>query len=236
MLDQAANYSTKGIPLVLQQTEHTFAQNTSATLLYADLRGFNGLAEHLQPPELVPLLTEFYALLSDTVLRYGGQTFHMAGASLMAGFGIRDSCQTHTHDALIAARTILEGFSALRASWRSALSIDTGVAIGIHRGDVAVGVFGPAGAPLTTLVGDAVNVAAQLCGRARAGEALLSAVVVPPQIPSMKAQAAPLAMPVQHLPPLELRGRSGPVDIWCIPAVHRLEMRAACDSVRVSHH
>jgi class 3 adenylate cyclase len=56
MLDQAANYSTKGIPLVLQQTEHTFAQNTSATLLYADLRGFNGLAEHLQPSELVPLL------------------------------------------------------------------------------------------------------------------------------------------------------------------------------------
>jgi hypothetical protein len=65
---------------------------------------------------------------------------------------------------------------------------------------------------------------------------LLSAVVVPPQIPSMQAQAPPAAVPVQHLPPLELRGRSSPVDIWCIPAVHRLEMRAACDSVRVSHH
>jgi adenylate cyclase len=236
MLDQTSNYSTKGIPLILQRTQHTFSQNTCATLLYTDLRGFNGLAEHLQPPELVPLLTEFFALVSSTVLRYGGQNFHMAGASLMAGFGIRDSCQTHTHDALSAALAILEGFAVLRATWQSALSIDTGVAIGIHRGDVAVGVFGPAGAPLTTLVGDAVNVAAQLCGRARAGEALLSAVVVPPQNLGTLAIAAAEAVPVQHLPPLELRGRSGPVDIWCIPAVHRLEMRAACDSVRVSHH
>jgi adenylate cyclase len=71
-------------------------------------------------------------------------------------------------------------------------------------------------------VGDTVNVAARLCSRARAGELLLSCTVAG-AINSDGVSGPPLDLiPFLHLPQFELRGRSAPLDIWCVPATERL--------------
>jgi len=70
-----------------------------------------------------------------------------------------------------------------------------------------------------TIIGDAVNVAARLCQRARAGEILLSQTV--------KESLDRHGYPVHaiELPPLVLRGRTNPVSMYCIPADGRLDIR-----------
>jgi adenylate cyclase len=198
-------------------------KTTRVTVLFADLRGYTGLAEKLAPAQIVPLLDEFFAVLAAATGLHGGQVFHVAGDGMMAGFGVGASAEEGARAALAAGHSMLGDFAALAERWRQDHSIETGIGIGLHTGDVALGLMGPPGRRHTTLVGDTVNVAARLCGRARAGEVLLSCTVAAAlnaKTTRGDANAGPIAF--LHLPQFELRGRSAPLDIWCVPAPERV--------------
>ena len=195
-----------------------------ATVLFADLRGYTGMAERLPAVSIVPLLDEFFLILATATETHGGKVYHMAGDGMMAGFGVVDA-DGGARAALAAGHAMLRGFAVVAARWRSELSIEAGIGVGLHLGDVAVGVLGPPGHRATTLVGDTVNVAARLCSRARAGEVLFSCTVAA----DLESHAATPdtdvgATPFLQLPQFELRGRRGPIDIWCVPAPQRLAM------------
>ena len=207
-------YSTRGIPLIPAAMRPSGAETTCATMLFADLHGYDVLVEQLPPAHVVPLLQEFFAILTSAVLERGGQIFQIAEADMLAGFGVGDSRHTQIHEALHAARAIQRRFAPVRACWQHRYSINVGIGIGIHRGEVAIGVFGPGEHEALTLVGDAANVTARLCRRARAGEVLLSAEChLPPTVTGGAVDPEPL-----HLPGLRLRGRNAPLDVWCVPA------------------
>jgi hypothetical protein len=65
-------------------------ETTCATVLFADKRGYTGLAERLPPARVVPLLDEFFGVLAGATEIYGGEVFHMAGDGMITGFGVRD--------------------------------------------------------------------------------------------------------------------------------------------------
>jgi adenylate cyclase len=196
---------------------------TRVTVLFADLRGYTGLAERLAPAQIVPLLDEFLAVLAAATGLHRGQVFHVAGDALMVGFGVDDSVEEGARAALAAAHTMLLDFAALAGRWREDYSIDTGIGIGLHTGEVALGLLGPPGNRHTTLVGDTVNVAARLCGRARAGEVLFSCTVAAAlDAGSTRGEGNARPIAFLHLPQFELRGRSAPLDIWCVPAAERV--------------
>jgi adenylate cyclase len=199
------------------------AKTTRVTVLFADLRGYTGLAERLPPASVMPLLDEFLGVLCRATAEHGGQIFHMAGDGMMAGFGVGDPDRDGAREAVAAGHTMLKDFAGVAARWRNELSIDTGIGVGLHLGEVALGSLGPPGRRHTTLVGDTVNVASRLCSRARAGEVLLSCTVATALYAGGEQKGAD-AMPaaILQLPQFELRGRSEPLDIWCIPAAERV--------------
>jgi adenylate cyclase len=200
-------------------------KTTRVTVLFADLRGYTGLAEKLAPAEIVPLLDEFFAVLAAATSLHGGEVFHVAGDGMMAGFGVGSSAEKGARAALAAGHSMLRDFSALAERWRQDHSIETGIGIGLHTGVVALGLLGPPGRRHTTLVGDTVNVAARLCGRARAGEVLLSCTVAA-ALDAKTVQGDATVRPIAflQLPQFELRGRSAPLDIWCVPAPVRVAL------------
>ena len=194
-----------------------------ATVLFADLRGYTGMAERLPPLRVLPLLDEFLRILSSATTRYGGTVFHMAGDGMMAGFGVGADGGDGARAALSAGNAMLKGFAPVAARWRGDYSIESGVGVGVHLGDVAIGVLGAPRQRRTTLVGDTVNVAARLCIRARAGEVLFSCTVADALNTDDAAPMVPIgAVPFLQLPQFELRGRRSPIDIWCIPAIERV--------------
>lgn len=198
---------------------------TQVTVLFADLRGYTALAEKLSPALIFPLLDEFFVVLAAATNAHGGQIFHVAGDGMMAGFGLGGPAEEGARGALAAGHEILSDFSALADRWRQDHSIETGIGIGLHTGEVALGLLGPPGKRHATLVGDTVNVAARLCGRARAGEVLFSctvAAVLDAKTTRGDANVQPIAF--LHLPQFELRGRSAPLDIWCVPAPERIAL------------
>ena len=191
-----------------------------AVVLFADLRGFTSLSERLDPHHVVPLLNEYFSLLTDIAFRHEGTVFHMAGDSLMLGFGVPLEQQDSPERAVRAAQEMLGSFSTLARSWKERHDIEAGLGIGINEGDVVAGNIGSASYMNYTIIGDTVNIAARLCQRARAGEILFSGAL------KLSLDAHGMDVGATALPPLQLRGRSHPIDIFCVPLERRMQLAA----------
>ena len=197
------------------------AETIRATVLFADMRGYTGLAERLRPARVVPLLDEFFTVLARVTVAFGGEVFHVAGDGMMAGFGVRDPTGSGACAALAAGHAMLQTFAPMADRWRNEFAVITGIGIGLHSGEVAMGSLGPPGREVITMIGDTANVAARLCSRARAGEVLFSGAIAA----ALRADGDGVdigAKPFLQLPQFELRGRSELLDIWCVPAPERL--------------
>src|SRR6202034_3748281 len=109
---------------VTRDARSAVAKTTRVTVLFADLRGYTGLAERLPPAQLVPLLDEFFGVLAKAATMHGGTVFHMAGDGIMAGFGgsgdlgagvpLRDGAR----EALAAGNAMLQQFGLVATRWR----------------------------------------------------------------------------------------------------------------------
>jgi len=197
------------------------AETTHAAVLFADMRGYMGLAERLPPARVVSLLQDFFAILARITIEFGGQVFHMAGDGMMAGFAVRDPGRSGARAALAAGRAMLQSFAPVAICWRNEFEVVTGIGIGLHLGEVALGSLGPPGEHAITMIGDTANVAARLCNRARAGEVLFSCAVAAALVADGGGPGNG-PKPFLQLPQFELRGRGKLLDIWCVPAPERL--------------
>jgi len=193
---------------------------THAVVLFADLRGFTSISERLEPHEVVPLLNEYFSLLTEITFRHDGTVFHMAGDCLMLGFGVPLEQPDSPQRAVRAAQEMLESFAELARSWKERFQIEAGLGIGINEGDVVAGNIGSTAYMNYTIIGDTVNIAARLCQRARAGEMLFSHAL------KQSLDAGGLDVGATHLPAMQLRGRSNPIDIYCVPTETRLQVVA----------
>lgn len=225
-------FSPLGVPLIQVVAPPTGVPTTFATVLCANLHGYEALAESLPPARVVSLLEEYFSLLTDAVLEFGGQIFHLAEADMLAGFGLGDSRHTQILAAVSAARAIQQRFSRIRKSWQDQIAIDTGIGIGIHRGEFALCVFGSPDEPSLVVVGDTANLASTMCHRARAGEILVSNAVHGPH--EQATAPRPDGAEFLCLRQVQLRGRSAPLDLWCAPAAERLRMAGAHPAVNAA--
>ena len=205
-------------PQLLDTMLSTADVRTHAVVLFADLRGFTSISEQLEPHCVVPLLNEFFSLLTEITFRHEGTVFHMAGDCLMLGFGVPLEQKDSSTRAVKTAREMLDGFANLAQSWKRRYQIDAGLGIGINEGDVVAGNVGSSAYMSYTIIGDAVNIASRLCQRARSGEMLFSGAI------KQSLDAHGLDVGALPLPPMILRGRTNPIDIYCVPLHARLQV------------
>lgn len=190
----------------------------SSAVMFADMRGFTRVSERLSPTDVVPLLNEYFELLTGIAIEHGGTVFSMAGDGLMIGFGVPYEQTDASRRAVSTAREMLSRFGNLSTEWKRRHDVETGLGIGINAGEVIAGHVGSAKFTSYTIVGDTVNVASRLSQRARAGEALFSA-----QVRANLDDGEDY--PLLQLPALQLRGRAAPVQIFCLPAAERIDLR-----------
>ena len=190
-----------------------------AAVLFADMRGFTRLAEQLPPTRVFELVNEFFSELTAAAFTHEGTVFNMAGDSLMVGFGVPVAQPDASARALRAARDMLSRFGYLAQSWQQRFGVQAGLGVGINEGEVMAGNIGCEQYMNFSLIGDTVNVAARLGQRARAGEVLFSGALKL----SLGDQEVKQT-PVLALPPLTLRGRQNPIDIFCVPIDKRIDL------------
>ena len=209
--------TTPGLP---ENSQVGYQRRFDAVILFADLRGFTRMAEKLSPTQVVLLLNEYFSLLTNVVYRYNGVIFNMAGDSLLVGFGVPFEQPDAAERAINCGSQMLAEFEALSTEWRAAHGLETGLGIGVNKGEVVAGNVGSAAYSNFTIIGDAVNIASRLMQRARAGELLLSDRVMD------VLKTTQIYMQALPLPPLTLRGRTEPIGLYCIPFKGRIDTRA----------
>jgi class 3 adenylate cyclase len=173
-----------------------------ATVLFADVVGFTTLAEEADPEAIAARVDAAFRRMAAAVTAHGGTVDKYMGDCLMAVFGVPVSHDDDAERAIAAALAM------------QALGDELPFSIGINTGDVLVTAVGGDGG--RTVIGDAVNVAARLEKVAGAGEILVG---------PLTAELAGERTELRPRPPLLLKGRRQPVDVWEAVAVGRTSRR-----------
>lgn len=196
-----------------------------AVVLFADMRGFTAMSERLDPPTVLQALNEFFPALMSIARDHRGKVFGIAGDSLMTGFGVPVEESDAPLRAVRSAWDMLTRFDELSDRWHDRFDVRVGLGVGIDVGDVVAGYVGASGLESYTLVGDAVNTAARLTGRARAGEFLASTCVLD------AARSQGFDRQARRLPALDLKGKSAPFDAWAVTIAQRKRWTPAAASI-----
>jgi class 3 adenylate cyclase/tetratricopeptide (TPR) repeat protein len=170
-----------------------------ATVLFADLAGFTGLSETLDPEQVKNLVDSCFARLAVDVTSHGGRVDKVIGDAIVALFG---APVAHEDDAERAVRAGLQMQRTI-AALASELGVALRLRVGVNSGEVLVGAMQAGGG--YTAMGDTVNVASRLQTMAAPG-----AVVVGP---ATYAATAPVVR-YDRMGELQARGREAPVPAW----------------------
>jgi adenylate cyclase len=149
----------------------------SATILFADIRGFTNLSEHIEAVKLSEIVSLFQDRCAQAIWAHDGIVNKQMGDGLMAIFNFPIVRKDHASAAIMAALDIQRLCTAALSSLNSGIgglqSRTLGVGVGIHTGDVQIGEFSSFRSDFTA-IGGVVNLAARLESQAAAGEILVS--------------------------------------------------------------
>ena len=180
-----------------------------ATLLFVDIRGFTALTEKHDPQEWALFLSDnYFSPLGEIIFQTNGTLDKHIGDGIMAIYGapIADG-----QDALRAVRSAVAMRDRMQAiNAQADQDHQLPIAIGIHSGEVVVGVFGSARKREYTALGHTVNVAARLEQMAAPGQILISAQtyeLVQPQVE------------VARLEPVMVKGLAAPMQVYNVLSV-----------------
>jgi class 3 adenylate cyclase len=141
-------------------------------VLFCDLRGFTSFASNAEPEEVVEALGAYYDALGELLDAHEATVGSFAGDGVMAYFNDPVPCDDPAGKAVSMAIGMDGPMGALISSW-SRRGFDLGYGVGIAYGYATLGTIGFEGRSDYTAVGSVVNLAARLCGEARAGEILV---------------------------------------------------------------
>ena len=182
------------------------SHRTAVVALFADLRGFTRLSETVPVSSIVPMLNEFFMVLTGAAHENEGTVFSMAGDSMLIGFNVPVAQPDAAERALNTARSMIQRFAPVAARWQKEHGLSTGIGVGVEAGEAVAGNVGAPSFMSYTIIGDPVNVAARLMQRAAPNELLIG--------PGAARALGPLlAAAGPERRQVELKGKAEPVEV-----------------------
>ncbi|NQX93924.1 MAG: GAF domain-containing protein, partial [Erythrobacter sp.] len=144
------------------EEEFLGGKDTTATVLFSDIRGFTTITEALGAQGTVALLNEYFELMVGCITDQGGMLDKFIGDAIMAAFGIPVG---HEDD---EDRSLRAGINMITQLWewnearqaRGELPVDMG--LGLNTDRIVAGNIGSKKRMDYTMIGDGVNLAARL--------------------------------------------------------------------------
>ncbi len=137
------------------------------TAFFSDIEGFSSIAERLPPAELVELMNDYFAGMTEVLVGEQGTLDKYIGDALVGIFGAPLATSDHAARACRAALRMLSRQRELCEQWSDGgrwAGRVTGMRtrIGLHTGEVVIGNMGSPQRFAYTMMGDNVNLAARL--------------------------------------------------------------------------
>jgi class 3 adenylate cyclase len=176
---------------------------------FCDLRGFTAFSETAEPEELMGVLGDFHDAVGAVLRRFEATVGYFAGDSIMAYFNDPLPCPDPEARAVKMAIAVRSAMEQPMAQW-SRFGHDLGLGMGISAGYATLGMVGFEGRFEYTPLGTVVNLAARLCGEAKAGQILISQRVY---------AAAGEVLDVEPVGELALKGLSKPTPVHNVVSI-----------------
>jgi len=181
--------------------EDTVSGQRELSVLFADLQGFTTFSENHDPAEVTAMLnTYFQVVVPPVVRRHGGDVDRIIGDALMVTFNKRGNQPDH------AARAAAAGLALQDAAAKVCLAHPgwPRFRVGINSGVASVSLLGTEGGRTHTVIGDTVNVASRIEGKAPGG-----GVAIGPATKALLPDAV-----TESLGLLELKGKAEPLEVY----------------------
>ncbi len=149
-------------------------ERVEASVVFADIVGFTGMAEGMSPEEVAKALNMYFTLIARTAEAYGGMIDKYIGDCAMIVFGVPVKDEDHAYNAAccsLALRELINQFNNTReAQGHTPMRFRFGLNAGImHAGNMGAEVRME-----YTVVGEAVNLASRLAGAGEEGQILVT--------------------------------------------------------------
>jgi adenylate cyclase len=184
---------------------HLGGENQTATILFADIRGFTRMSEKMQPQEVVELLNEYFTLMTDLIFENGGTLDKYLGDGIMALFGAPIAKADDASRAVKTAVEMQQALARLNANWEARGRRSWTMGLGVNTGPVTAGNIGSAKRMDYTVIGDSVNLSSRLCANAAGAQILIS---------ESTFQQLDGSYPARRLDPIQVKGKETPVEVY----------------------
>lgn len=181
------------------------------TVVFTDVRGFTQLSEHMRPEELLKVLNEYFRVMIDVVLEFGGNLDKFLGDGLMAVFGAPVAHGDDAERAVRAAIKMQEGFAQLNERRARDGAVQFSIGIGINTGTAVAGNVGSDKRREYSVIGDTVNLASRVQSLAGSNEIMITQ--------STYDEIQDLVT-TEKLPPQPIKGKSADVQVYKVLSIH----------------
>jgi adenylate cyclase len=178
-------------------------ERKDVTIMFADIRSFTALSEHMEPEEVVAMLNEYFSIMTDILFKHNGMLDKFVGDQMMAVFGHISNEKSGARSAVRAALDMQKATAALMKERAEKNQPLFKIGIGINTGSAILASVGSENRQDYTVIGDTVNTAARLEAHAAGREIVMgerTCMHLPKKLPrgarqllKMKNRSEPLA-------------------------------------------
>jgi len=202
--------------MISQDSQLLKNERKNVTIMFADIRSFTALSEHMEPEEVVAMLNEFFSIMTDILFKYNGMLDKFVGDQIMAVFGHMSNEKSGARSAVRAGVKMQKATATLmkkRAKMRQPLFE---IGIGINTGSAILASVGSDNRKDYTVIGDTVNTAARLESHAKGREIVIG---------ERTCSHLPKKLPRSARQELKMKNRSEPLACYTLLAEGNKKIR-----------
>lgn len=133
-------------------------ESKELTIMFSDIKNYTGYSEKRTPREVVDILNEYLAVMTEVIFKYNGTLDKYLGDGILAFWGAPMDQEDHAELAVRCALEMFEKLKGLQDGWKARGIEPLDCGIGLNTGEVIVGNIGMAGKKVEyTAIGDNVN-------------------------------------------------------------------------------
>ncbi|MCP3874537.1 MAG: adenylate/guanylate cyclase domain-containing protein [Desulfobacteraceae bacterium] len=184
-------------------------EEKNISILFADIRGFTTLSEHLSPSQVTELLHDYFTPITQIIINNHGTHDKFIGDAVMCFWNAPVDVAHHEQLAVKSALEILDALHDLNTEFKNKFGIQLKIGIGLHSGVCRVGNMGSDDIFDYTIIGDNVNLASRL-------ESLTKFYGLQLLVDETMLKDCPPDMLIQEIDLVRVKGKEKPARIYTI--------------------
>ncbi len=179
---------------------------SNVTILFADIRGFTSMSEHMSARDIVAMLNSYFEAMVDVIFKFEGTLDKFVGDEIMALFGAPVQHEDSPTRSVECALGMMQALKAYNMARQADGKKPIAIGVGINSGEVVSGALGSSKTMQYTVVGDPVNVASRFCSIAKPGQIIIGE--------STYGMIDRSRFRINELPPVQVKGKSKPLRVF----------------------